>query len=127
MIADSQPAAAATNDFNRAVSTSGSVAAHLSAVTSSVFPFLSPPPPPFSAPAVPLWPVLSMQGLVSFAEPQHIKGIPGDVEVTSVSPGYKVFFYSVSSERAEQRLLLLLLPGQQTGTKLVSRVLVEPV
>lgn len=67
-----------------------------------------------------------MQGLVSFAEPQHIKGIPGDVEVTSVSPGYKVFFYSVSSERAEQ-LLLLLLPGQQTGTKLVSRVLVEPV
>lgn len=126
MIADSQPAAAAANDFNRAVSTSGSVAAHLSAVTSSVFPFL-PPPPPFSAPAIPLWPVLSMQGLVSFAEPQHIKGIPGDVEVTSVSPGYKVFFYSVSSERAEQRLLLLLLPGQQTGTKLVSRVLVEPV
>lgn len=93
VIADSQPAAAAAaNDFNRAVSTSGSVAAHLSAVTSSVFPFLSPPPPPFSAPAVPLRPILSMQGLVSFTEPQHIKGIPGDVEVTSVSPGYKVFF-----------------------------------
>lgn len=98
VLADSQPAAATANDFNRAVSTSGSVAAHLSAVTSSVFPFLSfflsssSPPPSISAPAVPLWPVLSMQGFVSFAEPQHIKGIPGDVEVTSVSPGYKGFF-----------------------------------
>lgn len=56
-------------------------------------------------PAVPLCPilwslfpqgiaVLSMQGLVSFMEPQHIKDIPGDVEVTRVFLGYEV--YSVS-------------------------------
>lgn len=40
VLAVSEPAAAA-NDFNRAVSTSGSIAAHLSAVTSCVFPSLS--------------------------------------------------------------------------------------
>lgn len=112
VVAESEPAtAAAANDFSRAVSTSGSVAAHPSAVACSVFLFLcvffflllSSFCPDRSSLAL-----LSMQDLVSFAEPQPIKGIPGDVEVTSVSPGYKVLTVCPQSERSSLLLFCCL-------------------
>lgn len=61
-----------------------------------------------------------MQGLVSFAEPQHIKSIPGDVEVTNVSPGDEVL-QCVSSEQEEQ-LLFPLVHLHQTGVQSPSGV-----
>lgn len=100
----------------------GNIAAHPSAITALIshlfLAILF-----FPCPSVPLFPVLwsltssrvvflSLRGLVSFMEPQHVKDIPGNVERSPVCLSYKV--YSVSSEHKQSGYFFL---SQRTETK----------